>query len=319
MQNRGNLLLFSFSDKAKFAIKVSLSILLVYLISFSQGWPEARTAAITVMIIASIGAAESSVRKAVYRVGETVAGAAMGLILIGLFPQDRMLYLLSASVIVAVLTYFSRAYRGDTTLFMLSALTLLMMFDNGQIDDVFTYGLGRTSMIIFGIAIYALVSMLLWPVSPKDNSIENAVALTAIQSDLYVARAEGRAERNDLYHELLSAETLMDKSFLGSSDAAGEMGFSVIQWQNIVYDYKKIDRFLTLLSCHGQSNVTDSLSRYVLNYRTIDKEISELFKAITRAWNLQEEIEIPTLAEPNTMPERSRGSVTYSMQRWFQR
>ncbi len=298
VQNIGNLLLFSFSDKAKFAIKVSLSVLLVYLISFSQGWPEARTAALTVMIIAAIGAAESSVKKAVYRVVETVAGAAMGLILIGLFPQDRMLYLLSASVIVAILTYFSRAYRGDTTLFMLSALTLLMMFDNGEIDDVFTYGLGRTSMIIFGIAVYALVSMLLWPVSPKDNSIENAVALTATQSDLYVARAEGRVKRNDLYHELLSGETLMGKSFLGSSDAVGEMGFSVAQWQNIVFDYQKIDRYLTLLSCHDQSSVSDSLSRYVSNYHTIDKEISELFKAITMAWNLQKEIEIPILAEP---------------------
>ena len=50
-----NLLSFSLSDKLKFSIKASLSMALAYLIPISQGWNQASTAAITVMLIAAMG------------------------------------------------------------------------------------------------------------------------------------------------------------------------------------------------------------------------------------------------------------------------
>jgi uncharacterized membrane protein YccC len=118
------ILTFSLSEKFKFAVKASLSMVLAYLIPFSLGWSQASTAVTTIILIAAMGSVGDSVLKGLYRVIGTVAGAAMGMVLIGLFPQERELYLLSASIIVTILLYLARAYRGDMTIFLLSAITL---------------------------------------------------------------------------------------------------------------------------------------------------------------------------------------------------
>ena len=197
------LLSFSLSDKLKFAIKASLSMALAYLIPLSQGWAQPGTAATTVMLIAATGSVGDSVMKGALRVIGTVIGAAIGMALIGLFPQDRELYLLFASVIVTVLLYFARAYKGDMTVFLLSAVTLLMMFQNGEIDNVFIYGVDKTYMTILGIIIYTFIGIFLWPVNLKDTSVENAETLSTLQSELYIQRDGEKEERKVLYHCLL--------------------------------------------------------------------------------------------------------------------
>ena len=90
---------FKFSDKLKFAIKVSLSLTLAYMIPMAMGWAQPNTAAITVMLIASVGGVSESVTKGIIRVIGTIIGASLGIALISLFPQERLLYLLCLFVI----------------------------------------------------------------------------------------------------------------------------------------------------------------------------------------------------------------------------
>ncbi len=70
------------NDKIKFAIKVSLSLTLAYLIPFAMGWPQASTAATTVMLIASTGSRRESLAKGTLRVFGTLVGAVVGLLLV---------------------------------------------------------------------------------------------------------------------------------------------------------------------------------------------------------------------------------------------
>ncbi len=298
-QQINNWLFFSLSDKMKFAIKASLSLVLVYLIAFSMGWEPARTAAITVLILATIGPNISSSKKALFRVVETLVGATVGLILIGLFPQDRLSYFLFVSIAVVVFTYLSRAHKGDMVLFMLSSLTLLMMFDSGEVDGVFLYGIDRVFMIIFGIVVFTLVDTLIWPVKVNENSIENALSLTSVEFELYRQRDAERTKRKELYQALLSKEALLDRSNLGTSDASGEMGFTTKQWHSIAYNYKKINEIIILLSYHDKMHYTDDLPRYVENYQKLDQEIVGLFEAVSIALKEQKEIDIPSVFEPD--------------------
>ncbi len=97
--------LFTFSDKLKFAIKVSLSLTLAYMIPMAMGWAQPNTAAITVMLIAGSGGVSESVEKGLIRVVGTMVGATLGIALIAVFPQDRALYLLSLSLLVSIITY----------------------------------------------------------------------------------------------------------------------------------------------------------------------------------------------------------------------
>jgi len=284
---------FSLSDKFKFAVKASLSMALAYLIPFSFGLSQAGTAVTTIILIAAIGSVGDSVLKGLYRVIGTVAGASMGMALIGLFPQERELYLLSASIIVTILLYLARAYRGDMTIFLLSSITLLMMFKNGEVDDVFIYGIEKTTMTILGIVIYTFVGIFLWPVRLKDNSVDNAIGLSHIQIDLYRERNTDQEIRNELRQKMVAQEQLLDTSIVASDSTNMQMNFSEIQWYDMVHSYKKIDELLTLLSLHDKASYTDRLPFYIKDFEILESEISALLEALPLAWSEQKEIKIP--------------------------
>lgn len=123
------------STKLKYAVKTALSLTLAYLIPMSLGWPMPQTAATIVMLIAATGMVSESLQKGILRVLGTVIGAAIGLTLIALFAQDRMIYLLAVSCTVAIIIYLYNAYQGDSTFFMLTAVVTLMVFNGGDAGD----------------------------------------------------------------------------------------------------------------------------------------------------------------------------------------
>ena len=150
--------------KLKFATKTALSLTLAYLIPMALGWPQPQTAAITVMLIAATGSLSESLQKGALRTAGTVVGAAIGLYLIATFPQERMLYLIAVSIVVTILLYLYNAYQGDSTVFMLTMVVTLMVFNGGDAEGAFLYGVDRTLLTIFGVLIYSLVGSFLWPV-----------------------------------------------------------------------------------------------------------------------------------------------------------
>ena len=172
--------------KLQYAIKTSLSLTLAYLIPMSLGWPQPQTAATTVMLIAATGMASESLQKGVSRILGTVAGAFIGLSLIALFPQDRMIYLIAVSCVVSVIIYLYNAYQGDSTLFMLTAVVMLMVFNGGDADGAFLYGVDRAFMTAFGVIVYTVVASMLWPVRTADNMR----ALAAGMSKTYLGAFE---------------------------------------------------------------------------------------------------------------------------------
>jgi len=316
----GQIAAFSLSEKMKFAIKASLSLVLAYLIAFSQGWDNASTAVTTIMLIAATGSLGDSVMKGVLRVIGTLIGAVIGMFLIALFPQERELYLLTASVIVTVILYFARAYKGDMTIFLLSAITLMMMFQEGEIDDVFLYGIDKTFMTVFGIAVYTVVGLFLWPVSTKDDSIDQAAALTQAQQALFAQRDAKREERIARHHAVLQAQQALTQT-LGRINNSSEENFSRRQWASVLHDYKEITQCLTLLAYHDKTPFADDLPSYVPNFKQLEREISQLLEAVEHAWNHAEEITIPDPFTPrfdyqhiNTLSELERASLSSTIE-----
>ena len=139
------------NDKSKFATKVALSLTLAYLIPFSMGWPQAATAATTVMLIASTGSRRESLAKGTLRVLGTLVGAVIGLLLVGMFAQDRIMYMLSVSVVVSFIFYFRNAYQKDPTSLALTGVMTLMSHPDTPID--------------------ATVDSIGWGIAPKDGTV----------------------------------------------------------------------------------------------------------------------------------------------------
>ncbi len=67
--------------------------------------------------------------------------------------------MLSVSLAVAVVFYIRSAYLADPTLFMLTGVMILMMFNGGDAEGAFLYGLDRTYMTVFGVVVYTLVGV----------------------------------------------------------------------------------------------------------------------------------------------------------------
>ena len=285
------LLSFSLSDKFKFAVKVSLSIMIVYLIAFSQGWSDASTAAIAIMLIAVAGPVAESVTKGLRRVAGTIIGAVIGMVLIGLFPQDRELYLFFLSICVTAALYLTRAYRGDTTVFMLTAVTMMMVFKNGQVDDVFLYGVNRTFMTVFGIAVFTFVGIFLWPVKAKDGTVDLAEELLATQAELYKKRDGEQEERKRLYETLQAQEAALKNSVIATT--TDHENLSREQRNTLMQNIMQINETLMMLSYHDEAAFAKKYGHYVRNFTQADKEIAQLFTALKNVTKEQKEIDIP--------------------------
>ena len=151
--------------------------MLCYTLSIYLGMgDDASTAAVTVMIIATAENFKSSMQMGMLRVLGTILGAVLGIGLISIFPQERMLYLFFLSIFVTIFLYLARAYRGDKTVFMLSALTMMLVFNGGDVNDAFLYGANRTVMTVFGIIIYTTITIYLFPRTIKKADKESKKA-----------------------------------------------------------------------------------------------------------------------------------------------
>jgi len=298
-----SLLSFSLSDKLKFAIKASLSMAFAYLIPLSQGWAQAQTAVITVMLIAAMGSVSESVLKGAMRVLGTIIGAIIGMTLIAIFPQERVLFLISLSIVVAIPLYLVRAYKGDPSIFMLTAMTMMMVFKNGEVDDVFIFGLDKTYMTIFGIMVYTVVGIFLWPVNIEDTTTDNALKLSEAQSKLFLDRDHSKEERATSLALLLEKASLLEKSTMDTGTASIDMQ----QWHSMIYNYKNINAHLTLLSMHDKERYTDDFDLYISNYKVLESEITLLFKEISLAWEMQQEISIPEALTPEYQTDKIKG------------
>ncbi|HIQ27413.1 MAG TPA: hypothetical protein EYH42_02800 [Sulfurovum sp.] len=289
-----SLLVFTFSDKLKFSIKVSLSMALAYLIPLSQGWSQPQTAPITIMLIAAMGSLSASIHVGAQRVLGTVIGAIIGMSLIAIFPQERMYYLISLSLIVTFILYLVRAYKGDNTTFMLTAMTMMMVFQNGKVDDVFLYGIDKTYMTVFGIGIYTLVGVFLWPVNVEDKSKVCASKLTTSQLAVFEHRDMVQEERNQYIERLLSAE----KALENASGEVNAIDVTPSQWYSLLHHYKRITAYLTLLTLDDKERYSDTLSKYVSNIEKMETEIITLFKEIEEIWQTHDNIELPESITP---------------------
>jgi len=286
------LLSFSLSEKFKFAVKASLSIVLAYLIAFSQGWDSGSTAAITIMLIASSGSIAESVTVGLKRVIGTAIGAAAGIGLIAIFPQDREWYLLTLSVFVTVAFYLRRAYRGDATIFFLTGLTMMIVFYDGNAYDSFLYGVNRTFMIILGISIFTFIGIFLWPVKAKESTMDLAVELLETEAELYRKRDARRSERKTLYSTLQTKEEALKASVFNA--VSENENLSRKQRNTIMQDIRKINETLMLLSYNDEAHFADRYDHFVKNFRQADEEIEQLFASLKNAIRQQKEIDIPS-------------------------
>ncbi|WP_050932271.1 FUSC family protein [Vibrio harveyi] len=295
------------NEKIKFATKVALSLTLAYLIPFAMGWPQASTAATTVMLIASTGSRRESLAKGTLRVLGTLVGAVIGLLLVGTFAQDRLLYMLSVSVVVSFIFYFRNAYQKDPTLLALTGVMVLMMSNGGDAEGAFMYGVDRAYMTIFGVVLYTLVGTFLWPTKTEQNLrqlieqlnqaqqalfnaiLQNFEQKTALQQDV-VTNVE--ATENDeapsptideLLEKVFAAQNALEQRFATVSVECSDVSVYMKEWQLAVHFNKQITQELSVAAHSHFSHQQDRSC--INNFDQATQEIQQLFKISQEMWD----------------------------------
>lgn len=294
------------NEKIKFATKVALSLTLAYLIPFAMGWPQTSTAATTVMLIASTGSRRESLAKGTLRVLGTLVGAVIGLLLVGMFAQDRLLYMLSVSVVVSFIFYFRNAYQKDPTLLALTGVMVLMMSNGGDAEGAFMYGVDRAYMTIFGVVLYTLVGTFLWPTKTEQNLrqlieqlnqaqqalfnaiLQNFEQKTALQQDV-VTNVE--ATENDeapsptideLLEKVFAAQNALEQRFATVSVECSDVSAYMKEWQLAVHFNKQITQELSVAAHSHFSHQQDRSC--INNFDQATQEIQQLFKISQEMW-----------------------------------
>ncbi|WP_061007651.1 FUSC family protein [Vibrio sp. CUB2] len=294
------------NEKIKFATKVALSLTLAYLIPFAMGWPQASTAATTVMLIACTGSRRESLAKGTLRVLGTLVGAVIGLLLVGMFAQDRLLYMLSVSVVVSFIFYFRNAYQKDPTLLALTGVMVLMMSNGGDAEGAFMYGVDRAYMTIFGVVLYTLVGTFLWPTKTEQNLrqlieqlnqaqqalfnaiLQNFEQKTALQQDVVTNE---KATENDeapsptideLLEKVFAAQNALEQRFATVSVECSDVSAYMKEWQLAVHFNKQITQELSVAAHSHFSHQQDRSC--INNFDQATQEIQQLFKISQEMW-----------------------------------
>ena len=154
-----------------YVLKTTIAALMALGISlrFELGQPV--TAMITVYIIMHPQTG-MVLTKSLYRVCGTFAGALASLTLLGLFPQERMLFLLGLAIWIGLCTAGAALYRNFKSYgFTLAGYTAamislpLVMRPTGFFD----YAVNRASEVVIGILCAAIVSEVVFPRSLSDT------------------------------------------------------------------------------------------------------------------------------------------------------
>ena len=273
-------------EKTKFAIKTALSLTLAYMLPMAMGWPQPQTAAITVMLIAATGLVSDSLQKGVLRVMGTVLGAVIGLSLIALFPQDRMLYLFAVSIAVSILLYLYNAYQGDSTMFMLAAVVTLMVFNGGDADGAFLYGVDRTLLTAFGVLVYTLVASFLWPVKIQNDTKALAAQVSQAQSHAFSALTQPTTPETEVIEELLTKNEQFQSHLVSVRNGDEQILSYGAEWDTIASGFEQFDAMLTP-AVQTTSLKHSEYQKHITNYDVVVSNIEALLAAIQANWNNQ--------------------------------
>ncbi len=279
--------------KLKYATRTSLSLTLAYLVPMAMGWPQPSTAATTVMLITATGLASESLKKGVTRVLGTVVGAIVGLSLIALFPQERMTYLLAVSITVSFFAYLYNAYQGDSTLFMLAAVVTLMVFNGGDAEGAFLYGVDRAFMTVFGVIVYTVVANTLWPVRAVDNTRSLAAGVASAYHRAFALLVhpvqEGPENNDEQLASLLADEEAFQTHFASIKGNSDGVDAYLAEWRCVVACYEELQAVL-LPALRQETRRGVDFSLFIENYDQVVERVEAMFSQVDRRWRGEKDV-----------------------------
>lgn len=146
------------------AAQTALAFALTYALAFYWNLDRPFWAGFTVLMV-SLPSIGQSLQKGVLRMFGTLIGAAVGLLLLSLFAQERIILLTVLSVYMCAMLFFMLANAYYSYVFFISIIVtlIIVLMAAHQPQDAFYLSVYRTEETTLGIAVYTAVTLLFAP------------------------------------------------------------------------------------------------------------------------------------------------------------
>jgi uncharacterized membrane protein YccC len=185
--------------RVRYGIKVGLAGLLALFCAQVLRLPSANWAVLTVQVLMTHQFVGGFAFKAIMRVTGTIAGALVGIWLVGDYTSTPAIFL---PVFFFVMAFAGYKYgqvgpRQIPYTYFLLGLTTLTVATNGVTDpaQAWQIGLDRTEEILLGVISSLLVTSLLWPRYAREEFFEAGRAALRTVSQLVSAHAQAYTDR----------------------------------------------------------------------------------------------------------------------------
>ena len=291
--------LLRLSSRVRFALKTALAITIAYMVPLAMGWNQPYQGAVAIMVIAAAGPLRESLGKGVMRIVGTLAGAAVGLGLIALFPQDPFYYFFALSLVAMLLVYAYYAYRGDGTFLLVTLMVAVLIFNEGKVDDRFLYALDRSWTTAFGIFVYAMVNLYLWPEKSEAEPLQKARQLT--QS--WRAILQGDKEGGDLK----ARQKAWEQSLTDTGTVyPGGIAMDGRRWERLHAPILRIGRILSRMELLASPREREALERMLPQSADTRKAIEKMIRRVEEWWRAPSRLKLPPEA-PALTPSSDNG------------
>lgn len=268
----------TFATKAKEPFKVALAMVIAYAIALSMDWDNPYWAGFAVAFV-SLSTVGQSFNKAAMRMFGTLAAAFFALTLIGLFPQDRWLFMLSLSLYVGFCTYMMTGPKLQYFWNVCGFVCVIICMGGGA-DPVnaFATAVIRAQETGLGILVYSLVSLLLWPVSSRADFFAVGQKLAADQRLLFQAccselQGESTGEVTKLKGQVLQTQTRFHQLLDAAESDTAVVRESRRQWRLLQAHVTKLTE--TIGRWHGGFSEIQEMKNLQV-FSNLDAFIEEL-------------------------------------------
>ncbi len=187
--------------RCQLACKSAVAMVLAYGVAMWMGWDRPIWAAFTVIVIGQVTVG-LAINKGALRVGGTLLGIVVGFVVIGLFAQERWLFILALATHLAFCTYMMGGRHGPYFWFVAGLSAPVVAWDGAAAGAAaFDVGALRAQQTVLGVLAVSLVAALLWPRSTGvelTRAVREAAALHTELFRLYAERFCGGAQDCDL-------------------------------------------------------------------------------------------------------------------------
>lgn len=251
----------------KEALKAALSVVLCIYFALLFGWEKAYWSVIVIVVLSGNETFSHSILKGRLRLLGTLIGACSAVVIISAFHQQRVLFLASLCLYLAVCVYLSTHRKTGymwSTAFIVCALTASV----GHFDDVATFNVMtlRLQETMLGFIVYSFVNQFIWHVNTQDHFFN---LLNEVKPHLLDNPPQSDMNDANILIKLDKLSEILQLPLHGSYRLKHQKSY----WLTTVYALKTLyllqstcNRTQHNLIAHGQTIVRESLKQQQITH-----------------------------------------------------